>query len=599
MRFVLALVSLVLAVVLIGWGIAQRTVLAGPDSLTAAGVVASDAAVTVIDGDTLNARPGLQEINVEGDTIFAAYGRTTDVLAWVGDASYNRIGFDDETLVLTDTLVPGAEDTVPSPVGSDLWLEEYSSEDELRMLVKLDPELSVLLVSNGTEPAPASLSLSWPLNNDTPWAVPALLAGAGMLLLALIFFLWALLHQRRNRGPRRKSIKAARGPRMPKLPRQRSYRVRKPKAIASSRGRRATRRMIVVVPLSLAALVGLSACSAGAIPGAAEGSASSEASSDASTEASSEAPTEAEDVVEEEATSAAATVGQVRDIVRDAAQVASTADAALDGTALEKRFTGPALAARLGNYAVRAKDSAYPTIAPIPIDAFRVILPQVTGEIWPRSMFAVVEAADTAIAPVALTLVQETPREQYLITYAVALEPDAELPDLAPEGIGALPLGPESPLLSTPPSAIVPAYVDVINTGEASASYPLFDIEKDSLLPQLRAGRDQATAELGANGSIEFAAAAGDAELIALSSNEAGALVNVYVTETQVARPLANGTLNSEGAVNTLAGVTSTTKGLTTQYGEQLLFYVPPVGSSEKISLLGFSDALISAKELP
>lgn len=587
MRFVLALVSLVLAVGLIGWGIAQRTVLAGPDSLTAAGVVASDATVTVIDGATLNARPGLQEINVAGDTIFAAYGRTTDVLAWVGDASYNRIGFDEETLALTDTLVPGADDSVPSPAGSDLWLEEYSAEDELRMLVKLDPELSVLLVSDGTAPAPASLSLSWPLDNRTPWAIPALLAGAGMLLLALIFFLWALLNQRRNRGPRRTSIKATKGPRMPKLPRQRSYRVRKPKAIASTRGRRATRRMIAVMPLSLVGLIGLSACSVSALPIAAEASASTAA------------PTEAADVVEQEATSAAATVGQVRDVVRDAAEVASTADGALDGAALEARFTGPALAARLGNYAVRAKDSAYPAIAPIPTDTFRVILPQVTGETWPRSMFVVVAAADAAVAPVALTLVQATPREQYLVTYAVALAPDAELPDLAPEGIGALPLGPESPLLSTPPSAIVPAYVDVINAGEASPSYPLFDIAKDSLLPQLRTGRDDATAELGANGSIEFAAAAGDAEIIALSSNEAGALVNVYVTETRVVRPLANGRLNSEGAVNTLAGVPSTTKGLTAEYGEQLMFYVPPVGSSEKITLLGFSDALISAKELP
>ncbi len=49
-----------------------------------------------------------------------------------------------------------------------------------------------------------------------------------------------------------------------------------------------------------------------------------------------------------------------------------------------------------------------------------------------------------------------------------------------------------------------------------------------------------------------------------------------------------------------LSGSALSTKGVTATYGVQLLFYVPPLGdgSDAKIQLLGFSQGLISAKEV-
>jgi hypothetical protein len=43
--------------------------------------------------------------------------------------------------------------------------------------------------------------------------------------------------------------------------------------------------------------------------------------------------------------------------------------------------------------------------------------------------------------------------------------------------------------------------------------------------------------------------------------------------------------------------VSSTTKGTIATYGDQLLFYVPPATSGQKIVLLGWASALIAAKE--
>lgn len=614
MRFVLAIVSLVIAIGLAGYGVAQRTVLSEPDSLTVTSDATSDATVTVIGGDTLNALDGRQQLRISGsDTIFAAFARTNDVLAWVGDATYNSVEFDPESRELQTVTQDGAEEVVPNPAGSDLWLREYTAEDLLNFPVNLSEDLSIIVVSDGVEPAPSTVAITWPLDNRTPWAGPLIAAGGAMFVIALAFLLWGLVHRRRTRGPRRKSIKAAKTPKMPKLPRQRSYRVRKPKAIEIARGRRSTRRMTALVPTVLIATVVLSGCSSDLWPelGGAAASPSPSASAPA-----------------EEVQPPAATVGQVESIVRDVSAVAEASDAALDGEALKTRFEGPALALRTGNYAIRAKDSAFPALAPIPSDVLRVTLPeklQPEDDAWPRTIFTVVEQADEAAAsdapatsdaptdeavageaaakpaPIALTLVQSGPREPYKVNYSVALEPNAVLPELAPETVGASRLPPDTKLLSMPPGELAAAYVDVLTLGAESEFYDLFDIEKDGFIPtvgvEARAARKAA---LPATATIEFTIAPTDAEIIALLSNESGALVTLAIADSETVKPATAGdTLNPEGATKTLSGITGTTKGVTAGYSDQLLFYIPPVGSSDKIVLLGFSQGLTSAQEIP
>ncbi|HPG75377.1 MAG TPA: hypothetical protein PLU61_04235, partial [Rhodoglobus sp.] len=72
MRFVLAIVSFVVAAVMIVAGIAQRTIFAEPDKVALSTVVTTESPVTVIDGDTLNAFEGSQTLSVQGPgTVFA------------------------------------------------------------------------------------------------------------------------------------------------------------------------------------------------------------------------------------------------------------------------------------------------------------------------------------------------------------------------------------------------------------------------------------------------------------------------------------------------------------------------------------------------
>jgi hypothetical protein len=57
--------------------------------------------------------------------------------------------------------------------------------------------------------------------------------------------------------------------------------------------------------------------------------------------------------------------------------------------------------------------------------------------------------------------------------------------------------------------------------------------------------------------------------------------------------------ITTTGAVKVLSTITSSMTGIEADYQYQLLFYVPSLGSTEKIRLLGYSYALTSALKLP
>ncbi|MDF2492295.1 MAG: hypothetical protein K0Q58_873 [Microbacterium sp.] len=92
MRFVWAVAALVVAAVLIGAGIAQRTIFHGPSTQSAEIALSGDAPFTMIDGAVLNALPGTQTLEVSGsDAVFVAYGRTADVAAWLSDQKHTAV----------------------------------------------------------------------------------------------------------------------------------------------------------------------------------------------------------------------------------------------------------------------------------------------------------------------------------------------------------------------------------------------------------------------------------------------------------------------------------------------------------------------------
>ncbi|MET4782599.1 hypothetical protein [Glaciihabitans sp. UYNi722] len=588
MRFVAAIVSFVIAFGLIAFGIAQRTVFAAPDNVTASVALTTDATVTVIDSKTLKSLDGRQDVNISGsDKIFAAYGRSEDVIGWVGKASYNKIGYSAAKTALTNTLVKGSQTEVPNPKGSDLWLQEYSRGSDLNITLNVPDDISILVVSDGKKAAPSDVSIRWPLDNRTPWSGPLIVGGFLFLLIGIALYLWAFIHLRRSRGPRRKSPA-----KMPKVPRQRRYKVRKPKAVTSApAGRRSRRRMIAVVPVLLVSTLALSGCSAELWPEFMTGS----SASPSPTATASKVPAAAG------AEPPAVTAPQLKEILARISAVAAKADAAIDPELAKTRFTGAALELRTANYAIRKVDSTYAPVAPIPTEKIEVSLPQATAK-WPRTVFTVLTTpSDKTVPPLALYLVQETPRDDYKVAYATALEASTVTPRMAPANVGATKLPPDNPFLVMAPSALALSYGDILEKGADSPHSKEFDTSKDALIGLIGL---EVRKKLQANpkATLTFANTVGTGETLSLGSVDSGAIVATYLNETITAKPLEAGSaVNPEGAVKSLSGLTGTTKGTTAVYGDQLLFYVPPISSkgNKKVVLLGFATGLISAKELP
>ena len=633
MRFALAIVAFVAAAVMIGFGIAQRTVYLDPDRVTLTTQLDEEAAYVVVEPDALGAYPGKQTLTASGsETVFLSYGRTSDLESWLGDEPYVAVHYDDEAEEFTSELVTAgsAEDTpsgteaptatptptptpapaegdattqtadpAASPAGSDLWLDELTEERSLTTTIDVPDDIAVLLASDGTAPAPADLSISWPLDNSTPLAGPLIAGGALVFLIGLILLFTGFLHHRRSRGPRRNLPKGPRG-RLPSAP--------KPSTRQGLTGgnRRAIgrARRIALVPLIAVPALALSACSADYWPSF-DQAASSTAPATPSTPPATPA-TDAPAEEEAEEMEPAVTVPQMERIMRRVAVFAKEADDARDATAVTERFTGPALEARLANYTIRGSLPDHPAPVAVPASPLTLTLPQqVAG--WPatgRTVLTIAQNSDPTIAPTALVMQQATPRDNYKIVYAMSLAPDADVPEVAPASIGAPLISPEFKGLVLPPGQVAAAYADLLLKGDTSEFYELFDAEGDVLREQLGVTGQQATRDslAGKEAAIAFSNAVGDSPTIAMATNDSGALVSVSIEQTEQVTPTNGGTIGFEAGAPgaALSGFTEkSAKGVQRVIGVQLLFYVPSVGSDEQIRLLGWSESLIGASEVP
>lgn len=619
MRFVVAILLFAVALVSIGLGVAQRTVFRGPDHLTAAVEVTGGAAFTVIDGATLNAHPGAQLVDAAGSAsgpVFLAYGRTDDVRAWLGGAPAAELAYDAETGVLsaaplkvqdgdtetpeptptptpTDTPTAAADgaadgaaeaaadavaadaepvaDPASSPVGSDLWIQEFEGDGSLVRKINVPADVSVLIASDGTAAAPADISITWPLDNSTPWSGPLIVAGIGALLLGLIALIWALVHARRRHGPRRKT------PKMPKPPKPAQLKPA-PRRAALTTGPevRGRRRAFVALPVVLVGALTLSACT-----GAGGAAPSAEPSGTATPVAEIDPPV--------------VTKQQFTRIVARTADVVAQADASLDVTLASSRLDGAALAVREANYTARGADSAVEAVPTFPNGEVTLILPQQQRD-WPRAVFAAVKDADGN--DYGLVFVQAAPREQYKVSYLMRLT--QSIPEVAPTDLGASRYRVDTKLLAYPPAQLAPEYGDVLINGDSSEFAARFDATDDFLQQSIGAAyKAQRRAELP-NAILDYTSVTGDGEPIALATIDTGALVAVELRETETVRPAETGAaISPKGAVKALAQLQTTTKGVAATYGLQILFFVPPATATDPtVRVLGFAQGLVAASEV-
>lgn len=640
MRYILAAVSLAISLVLLGLGIGQRTVWAPPETIVSQLAEATDAQILVIPGTTMNANDGRQSVVIAGDgPITAVVGRDHDVLGWVGDSA-RAVAAIDAAGALTLDEQGGSTDDLPQLAGSDMWIEEYVGEGQVRFSIDLPVGYSIAIAGAPGTAAPADVRIEWPFDAKTPLFGPLVTAGLVFLALALLLFLLALRSHRRKRGPQRRSHRelsraerralvrdaragsvASRGAALPAAgpgalepPGAAAPDATAPEATAPdappqdapstdadapadtptdrSRGTaervaRPRRRFgLLAVPIVVA--VALTGCAPQYWPGP------------ASTPAATEEPTPTS--LEDALPPVALTENQFDRVLEQTRTVVAEADASLDAERAASRLQAPLLDARSTNYRVRVANPELPAMVGLPDGEVQLLLPQQT-EVWPRTVMAVVAWQDPARAQAALVFQQQDARSDYRLMYQTTLASGVQLPAVASTTIGAASLPGNTPLLLRQPDQITAAYADVLLSGAESQYASWFEEEGDALRealgrPAKDAMRNLPEFELS---NLEWTAAEDDAPPQLLVTNDGGALLATSFTETQRTTPREDGVeISAADATGLLAGVEQSSTGIDATYQIQVLFAVPPADAPEgtRIRVVGYSQALLDAREV-
>ncbi|WP_309129161.1 glycosyl transferase [Microbacterium sp.] len=619
MRFVWAVVAFVLATVLIGAGIAQRTVFMGPTEQRMELSVGEPEPYVLVDAEVLRAHPGLQTLLVRGEgEIFVAYGRTSDMTAWLSDTAYNSITLNGEGSPKAEhvdaALSPadGAESPGRDPRGSDLWLDSFSEEDSLVAPLQLTEGNSVLISRDGVEPAPADVLVSWRLDTRTPLAGPLITAGAVMLAAGLVLYVLAIRYQRRGRGPRRKGpgplpptepigvtaaperqaidagADAGDGPDEP--PRTEDNKAAEGSHAGRADRRALTRRVGLAVPALAVTAILATGCTAESWP---------------QLGAESPTPTPTPSVVAPENQKPPAIGEKQADrVIADIVATIEKADAERDIELAETRVTGPALEARRTDYALRGKLADREPQVTAPRDEVSILLPEATDS-WPRTVLVLTVAeGDETVPPVMLSMTQADPWSNYRVSDIAEMPASGQFPDVAPAWLGTTRVPAESPFLSLAPEALADAFSDFVDAGDKSEFAGSFDEVAQKLAADVRASRETVVKGLADKNASKTSKASFDmkpasGEPMSMATLDSGAIVSVSVVDTETVTPTTKDAVirfGDNAEAKALTGATEAAKGVVTTYGMQLYFSVPAQGSNEQIRLLAYKQNLLSVK---
>ncbi|MFA9276826.1 MAG: hypothetical protein ACEQR4_03150 [Rhodoluna sp.] len=594
MRFLIAIGVFTAAAVLLGVGVVQKVFFAGDEYTTLTTTVEPNAPYLVIDGKTLTLHGTNPVITVSGaKETFVGFGRTEDVAAWIGTDDYDVLKYSTKKSDfvfgegMSKVVEPAnletpalTEQPILTPAGSDLWLGEMVGKSTATLPTFLDNGMSAIIASNGTADAPGNVTIAWPLPSRIPFATGFIIGGGALALVGLVLYLWALRHDRNSQGPRRRG-------KLPKPPKPRALRMPTPKSLVSAapKGRRGISRGTSFIALGLAGVltVGLSSCSP---YNSGQGVVQPTPTATQSVEIDGQPP--------------AVTERQLQRILSKISETVTAADVALDPALSATRLIGPAQEIRAANYSIRKTDSSVAALPELAASPITFTMPQATAT-WPRQVIAVVQnEQDPSVPTMGIMMIQNSPRENYHVEYMVTLEPNAQVPTVAPANVGSALVPADSKLLLISPDQLSAAYGSVLTQGAESPYYGLFDFTSDTLVTQV--GKDyksQKAASVAENASLEFSQNPGSGQPLGLATMDSGAIVTVGLNEVETVRPTQTGaSVSPEGLAKILSGVSTSTTGIESTYGLELAFYVPPLGSKDKIRLLGYTQGLISARGL-
>lgn len=624
MRYFFAILSLVIAAVLLVLGVGQRTFLGGPSSIQRSidpATISGDFAV--LNADIFSEIDGKPSVILTGDSVFLAVGHQRDIQGWVAPEEHSILSLDATGESLTATTVQpvdpvespeddaGEDPPVEHPRGSDLWLSEYSGDSTLKVAMELNPDQGVLVAASATpdQNLTPEIKISWAQERNTPLAGPLLVTGGLFAALGALLYLFAIDHDRRGLGPRRGRKGPFQGLRNTRVSKRQREGIEGPNG-EKPRKRTGLRRTLSITGLSLAGTLVLAGCSPSYWPQSPEPSPTTD-TSEQTEEASAPVPV---------------TESQVSMIVERISRVANEADNELDADLLAERFTGPAFDQRSANYAIRKSESSYQAPPRITSEMLGYALIQST-ESWPRTMFVTVESSsedpheiieepatesaeenpaeesDTtdetaeaepeATPTLALLMTQASPRENFQVTNVISLRGGIEMPAAAPISEGTALLADDLKTLRLEPRLVGEAFAQVLEEGPESERAADFTLEGEILVERM--GLAWAQEQSGENVNYSVSVAASETPAVTLSTGQGGALVIASVLDDHITTADGDRYRVELSKIEQALGLSGSQTRVVQQWQHAVLFYVPSAESGNLIQVLGSSSEIVRA----
>jgi hypothetical protein len=614
LRFKTAVALVLLGLLTLLAGIGQKTFWAPAETVTAtAPADATAAPLTVFDEKLRTLHGGTVKINVKGEGNFVlAAGRPDDVDAWVGKTAHNTVTGVSEDGKALQLAHSDGDAAAPTPEGSDLWVatENASGEMNYSWTAPADGDWSLLLATDGTKPAPAAVTMTFPNDTSTPWAIPFMVVG-GLLVLAGAALLVlkpksgtrsgsdssdggsdggpagsAFARRAQAKAAARKSAGAAAvpadapetasGKSAPKEPAEGAG--TQPGTLQRSVAQRLRRSGVVVAVLTATAVAG------SGVAAQASQTPSPGATSTASPSAS---------AAEDKAPDAPVLVdAQFRRILEQVASAVDTGDAAKDAAKLEPRVASTELEVRTQNYKIRSQVATYE--ARMPVRATKMLTTVVTDKrSWPRTVMAVTQGEGNVV-PQLLTLTQASPRENYKLVLTTPLQPGTTFPGIARAGTETLSASDKSGLLYSGEEALN-GLGDRLNSPDSAFKDKLAEGASSPYIADTLAYQADVV-NSGVNGTFGFTHKLVPESTVVFRTADGGALALGRLNFGFDGTPKAAGdklTIGDDAAA--LAGGKETSTGMVLTFAESMAVYIPPAGSSDPMKLVAATRGLVGA----
>ena len=592
LRFKTAVALVLLGLLTLLAGIGQKTVWAPPATVTAVAPAGATAApLTVIDEKLRTLHGGTVKITVKGEGSFMlASGRPDDVNAWVGKTAHNTVtGVSGDGKALQLDHADG-EASAPSPAGSDLWVttENANGEMNYNWTPPADGDWSLLLASDGTKPAPSSISMTFPNDTSTPWAIPLMVLG-GLLILAGA----ALLVLKPKRGAKDDDDSAGTGGN-----RKGSLFARRARAQAAARARArnaagapegtvergGAESQVATAAVRRASGAAIALVTAAAVAGTGVAAQASQAPSPSPSGSSAAAKGSGVPVLLD---------AQFRRILEQVAGAVDAGDAAKDAAKLAPRVAATELDVRTQNYKIRSQVGSYEPR--MPVRATKLLTTVVSSKReWPRSVMAVTQG-DGNVVPQLLTLVQASPRENYKLVGATPLQPGTTFPAINRGGTETLAASDKSGLLYSGEEALA-GLGDRLSSADSAFKDKLAEGQSSPYIADTLAYQNDVV-KSGANGTFAFSHKVVPENTVVFRTADGGALVLGRLNFGFDGTPKNSGdklTIGDDAAA--LAGGKDTSTGMVLNFAESVAVYVPPAGSKDPMKLVAATRGLVGAK---